>query len=338
MPAPTRAQVLTPFESMDVMSYSYTARDTLAKISRELGNGQEEFWQQQAQDVRQRLIDKLWDPARHACFDRDKNGKPMRELIHNNIRAIYYGIFTQRMADEFVKHHLLNPHEFWTPFPLPSIAVKDPLFRNDSDNSWAGQPEALTYQRAIRALENYGYYAEVTELGQKLIQAVERGGDRFTQQFDPFTGKPTSPKQDGYGPAILSVLEYISRLHGVYVDLANDRVWWSACDGEDFTYAQRWGGHEWQLSCAQGRMRGCLNGRELFTSTSSVRVATDLEGKVVAVIGIKPTSQRILLNIGPVRRRLFVKPNQTIFIGPLGPTPETEHRQGQSRNWLPPPN
>jgi hypothetical protein len=43
-------------------------------------------------------------------------------------------------------------------------------------------------------------------------------------------------------------------------------------------------------------------------------MATDLEGKVVGVIGIKPGSQRILLNLGPARRRLFVKPNQTIFV------------------------
>ena len=54
----------------------------------------------------------------------------------------------------------------------------------------AGQPEGLTYQRAILALENYGHHALVTQLGKKLIGAIAENGYRFTQQFDPFTGKP----------------------------------------------------------------------------------------------------------------------------------------------------
>lgn len=46
----------------------------------------------------------------------------------------------------------------------------------------------LTYQRAIIALERYGYEPLVTKLGRKLLDAIIRGGYVFTQQFDPFTG------------------------------------------------------------------------------------------------------------------------------------------------------
>ena len=31
------------------------------------------------------------------------------------------------MAERFVKEHLLNPQEFWTKMPLPSVAANDPL-------------------------------------------------------------------------------------------------------------------------------------------------------------------------------------------------------------------
>ena len=76
--------------------------------------------------------------------------------------------------------------------------MNDPLFRNDSFNSWSGQPEGLTFQRAIRALENYGHYAEVSLIGRRLIKAI--GSEcRFPQQFDPFTGQPTSLGTDGFG-------------------------------------------------------------------------------------------------------------------------------------------
>jgi hypothetical protein len=311
LPPPTHDQVLVPIASMDVMAFSYDGRATLAKIAHELGNGREQFWRQQAEEVRRRLIGGLWAPERHACFDRDRTGKRLEELIHNNLRAMYYGVFTQPMADAFIRYHLLNPAEFWTPLPLPSIAVNDPLFRNDSGDNWSGQPEGLTYQRAIRALENYGHFAEVSLLGRKLLWAVGREC-RFTQQFDPFTGAPASGQQDGYGCTILAVLEYISRMHGIHLDVESDRIWWSglADDGKEFTYTQCWGDRIWMLTCEKGHFTACLNSRNLFSCAAGVRVVTDLEGNVREVVGIDPVQRPVVLRVGGTRHELTVAPNR----------------------------
>jgi hypothetical protein len=316
LPPPARSQVLVPFASMDLMSFSYDGRATLAKIARELGNGREEFWREEAGKVRRRLMEGLWDPDRHACFDRDRTGKPLEELIHNNLRAMYFGIFTQPMADAFIRHHLLNPAEFWTRMPLPSIAVNEPLFRNHIENDWSGQPEGLTYQRAIRALENYGHFVEVTLLGRKLIEAVGREF-RFTQQFDPFTGTPTSKQRDGYGvdgygPTILATLEYISRMHGIHLDVENDRVWWSglAGGGKEFTYTQRWGDRIWVMAYKQEVFTARLNNREVFSCTAGVRVVTDLEGKVCEVVGIDSVRRSVVLRVGGFRHKFNARPNQ----------------------------
>lgn len=319
IPPFTREQIRAPFDSMDIMGYSYDARATLAKISHELNNGKEAEWRQKAEDVRKNLAAKLWDPQRHACFDHDRNGAVLDEVVHNNLRAMYHGVFSQQMADGFVKYHLLNPAEFWTPFPLPSIAINSTLFRNSSGNNWSGQPEGLTYQRAIRALENYGYYSVVTQLGRKLIGVVEKAGNQFTQQYDPYTGTPSS-REDGYGPTILAALEYISRMHGVHADLAAGRIWWSSCDDEDFTYTEHWGDHAWTLSSAQGEMTGSLNGHELFRCTTGARVVTDLEGRVVAVVGITSSPQPVTLRVAQDHHKLSLSPNQVIQIDPSKPT------------------
>ena len=79
---------------------------------------------------------------------------------------MYYGVFTQEMADAFIRHHLLNPEEFWTPTPIPSIAINEPLFKNVEGNNWSGQVQALTLSRGLHALEKYGHYAEVSLLGE----------------------------------------------------------------------------------------------------------------------------------------------------------------------------
>ena len=312
LPPPTREQVLAPIASMDIMAYSYAGRATLAKIARELGNGREEFWRQQAGEVRQRLVANLWDPARHACFDRDRTGKRMDELIHNNLRCMWYGIFSQEMADAFIRHHLLNPAEFWTPVPLPSIAINEPLYRNTEGNSWSGQPQGLTYQRAICALENYEHYAEVALLGRKLLPVLVQNGCKFAQQLDAQTGKPSGPKNDGYGPMILAALEYISRMHGIHLDPANDQVWWSALapDGQEFTYTQRWGDRVWSLTCANGRCTARINDRELFSCAAGVRIVTDLAGNVREVVGLDSVPRSAGLLAGGVRHELTVAPNQ----------------------------
>jgi hypothetical protein len=119
-----------PIESMDIMSYSYTCRDVLSQISGELGNGMEKEWRDKANRVRKTIRNYLWDSRKMACFDKDLNNEIMPILLHNNLRCMYFGSFDQEMADDFVEHHLLNPDEFWTPMPLPSIAANDPAFRN----------------------------------------------------------------------------------------------------------------------------------------------------------------------------------------------------------------
>ncbi|HBO45223.1 MAG TPA: hypothetical protein DD670_15105, partial [Planctomycetaceae bacterium] len=254
-PLPADARV--PFQSMDVMAWSYAGRRALAEISAELGNGREHEWGEKADEVQRRLIASLWRPEKHACFDRDRDGRFMDVLLHNNLRCMWYGVFTQKMADEFIRHHLLNPSEFWTPLPLPSIAANDPLFKNVRDNNWSGQPQGLTYQRAIRALENYGHWAEVTLLGDVFLRTVGKTC-RFRQQYDPFTGEPddvTHAKAD-YGPTALAVLEYISRMHGIHLD--RRRVLWSGLPrGEHSIHStQRWGDREYTLHLADGQMIG----------------------------------------------------------------------------------
>ncbi len=308
---PEPSQVLVPFASMDVMSYSYDGRNTLAKIARELGNGRAAFWEKQADEVRRRLIEGLWDPSRHACFDRDRHNKQLDELIHNNLRVMYHGAFTQSMADKFIRHHLLNPDEFWTPLPLPSIAVNDPLYRDIPGNDWSGQPQGLTYQRAIGALENYGHYAEVSLLGQKLLPALITNDYKFPQQLDAQTGKDESRRQgDGYGPMMLAAMEYVSRMYGIHLEVADSKVWWSALGDKDFTTTQTWGRRVWSMTSKDGQSTAHLNGKELFSCTTGVRVVTDLKGKVSQVVGIAPAPQRIVLRAGTTRHDLVVRPNQ----------------------------
>ncbi len=296
---PENADVV-PMASMDITSFSYACRDTLAEISRIRGDGQKQMWQQKANAVARQLKSRLWDERRHAFFDRDKHGNIIDVLCHNTLRCMYWGSVSQEMADAFVREHLLNPDEFWTPLPLPSVAVNDRLFRNAPENNWSGQCEGLTYQRAIIALERYGYEKIVTMLGKKLLQAVINGGYVFTQQFDPFTGEPsrvgmmshdvlsrdsTEPFQDSYGPTLLSVLEYIAHMYGVH--LLGEEVWFSLCAGLKYTYTQVFGKHRYTIDSDGVKAHIFADGKELAVVPCGVRIITNRSGVILRSVSIE---------------------------------------------------
>lgn len=273
-----------PMASMDVMSWSYAARDTLAEISDILRDGQTERWRKAARETAAKLRAGLWDEARGALFDRDAGGKTIPILTHNTLRAMYWGAVSPDMAETFVRRHLRNPAEFWTEMPVPSVAVNDPMFRNHPGNDWSGQTQGLTCQRAILALDRYGYEKTATELGKRLMRAVIRAGNRFPQQFDPFTGEPgvvrdpeNESAPDGYGPTALAVLEYLARLWGV----TRSRDRWQFGLGRaaaPYTYEQEWGGNRYRVESSGREAEVTVNGRRVWQGACGIRLITDEAG------------------------------------------------------------
>lgn len=278
--APTGFQVV-PMASMDFMSYSYAARDCMAEIAQIKGDT-ELFsrHRQEADELKKRIRDILWDEEKGAFFDRDNKHEQMNTLVHNNLRMMYWKSMFPADAKRFVKEHLLNEKEFWTKMPLPSVSVSDPLYRNDNVNNWSGQAQALTYQRAITALENYGYYDLIPKLGRKLFEAI--GEDCiFVQQYDPFTMKPSlqgvDGNQDAYGPAMLAVLEYISRMYGAVI--LRDRIIWSSVKENTGYYEQHLNGHVYKIEHIKEKAYAFIDDREICCFNRGVRLETDLEGK-----------------------------------------------------------
>ena len=318
-----------PFASMDIMSYSCQAREVLGTINDLLGQTEGNRWRQKAQDVRDTLRSMLWSAERSACFDLDCDGSRMDVLLHNNLRCMYYGSFSQQMADDFIREHLLNPDEFWTAVPLPSIAVNDPCFRNINFNNWGGQPQGLTYQRAIQALQLYGHHAEIRLLGRIWLQLLHDTG-RLVQQYDPFDGTPcvtrsegkaqagteterfsdvTTLGADGYGPTVLSALEYISLMAGV--NIACDQIRWSALpDWPACDYTQRLGEDVYRLTTTGGIMRAFYNGSPLFTATPGVEVLTDMAGTPLQVTGIGQKPVTLAFTQGDHTTNITVSPNE----------------------------
>ncbi|MCR5824178.1 MAG: hypothetical protein K6G60_07100 [Lachnospiraceae bacterium] len=270
-----------PMASSDIMSWSFSTRNVLSKICRIKGKvGAADDWQKAAETVRKALEGYLWDEKRSALFDRVRNHEMQKTLTHATLKAMYWGSISNEKADAFVKEHLLNEKEFWTYMPIPAVAANDPDFRNIPENNWSGQCESLIYQRAIRALENYGWDRLIPMIGEKIFSAVGENM-AFVQQFDPFTGKPSlnevSGGQPTYGPAILSVLEYLSRIYGLHRE--GNMLYWGLRQGPDYEYVQVLNDVEYRI-CHTGRIFEChRDGVLLFSTGCDGKAVTDVQGK-----------------------------------------------------------
>ena len=274
---------MLPVASMDFMSYSYSSRAVLAEISAIQGNAERErYWREKADCVRQKIRSYLWHDEAGALFDRDKRHDFIPCLTHNTLRCMYWRSISDDMADRFVREHILSPHEFWTEMPLPSISVSDPLFRNIRTNSWTGQVESLTYQRAIRAFTNYGYDHLLPILGRKLFSAIGENA-LFVQQYDPFTAAASDIRsgegQNGYGPALLSVLEYIARIYGVTIE--KESAIWSAAGSECAEYEQLWGDKRYKVLSGKDGAECFIDNKLIFRIPIGKEYITDLNGNII---------------------------------------------------------
>jgi GH15 family glucan-1,4-alpha-glucosidase len=184
-----------------------------------LGKGNEAArWREDAENIRQLIIDKLYSPEDAAFYDLDANNKFIR--VRSDVLSRVLGEHVLKRSDP--KHKAIfdaiwtrqihNPKAFWAPYPLTSIAQDDPTFvRPIPRNSWGGASQALTALRAPRWMSHYGKQAELDHLMQQWTEAIMRHTE-FRQQMDPLTGDFTQADPSGYSPAALVFLDFTRRL------------------------------------------------------------------------------------------------------------------------------
>ena len=171
-----------------------------------------------AERIRGLIITRLYCEEDAAFYDLDSRGSFVK--VRGDVISRVLGEHVLDLADrrdraifEAVwKRQLHNPEAFWTPYPLPSIALNDPTFvRPIPRNSWGGASQALTALRAPRWMPHYGKAEELNRLMQQWCEAILRKSE-FRQQIDPLTGVFTQPDPGGYSPAALVFLEFSRRL------------------------------------------------------------------------------------------------------------------------------
>ncbi len=278
-----------PLEAALTAAFAYSLKKTLAEISETVGDGKAELYSGEAERIREKISYKFWSERNHICYDKSLKGDFIKAFTLETLFMMYHGALADDMAQRFVGEHLLNESEFFTVLPLPYLPVNSPCFENDNSLPYGGMVRGDSYCRAIKALEKYGFFSELTKIGERFVDTLSESAV-FTELYDPFTGEPQKEKICAdYVPTAAAAIEILARFYGV--SIVFDSVVWGAlghCDESCSEFELKWGGDCYTLESEKDTASGFINEKLLFTVTSGVRVETNWFGdhpKVTNVTG-----------------------------------------------------
>lgn len=194
-----------PVESPELNTYLVMQMDALAQIANILGLADDAAqWRVQAGDLAQKIIAHFWDEEA-GVFWATRDHKPIRVLTPFNLYPLLTGRMPRAINDRLVVH-LTNPNEFWTGYPIPTVARNDP--KCDPNKMWRGPTWVNINYLFVEGLTRAGYPDLARELRDRTLKLLMRHNDIY-EYYNPDTGDPP--------PHAASVFGWSS---AVFVDLA----------------------------------------------------------------------------------------------------------------------
>ena len=172
--------------AIDLSSYMALQNAALAAMARELAMPRdEELFTARAEELKKLINDNLWDEADGLYYDRDvKAGKLIRVKSVASLLPLFCAVPDAARAKR-LRGHIMDPAEFNTPLPLPSVARNDPAFGKDM---WRGPVWINTAYMIVLGLEEYGYRDEAADIAFRIVDNVYRNyrlTGEFYEYYDP---------------------------------------------------------------------------------------------------------------------------------------------------------
>ncbi|HUU42222.1 MAG TPA: trehalase family glycosidase, partial [Planctomycetota bacterium] len=145
------------------MRYLMAMADHLGRVD------EAEQWARRAQALADPVNEHLWDETDGFYYDRTERGEPVRIMTAAGFLPLFAGIPDERRAERLLEH-LLDPGKFWTPFPVPSVAVDEPCFEPDM---WRGPTWVNVDLLIVLGLRRYAFADVARELTGKVLAGIE---------------------------------------------------------------------------------------------------------------------------------------------------------------------
>jgi glycogen debranching enzyme len=162
---------VTTMTAVDLSSYmasEYYSMEKLARCLDKVADAAE--WRDRRLRIADLINELLWDDQERFYFDLDEHGEMLPLKTCAGFTPLV-GQAPDRDRAESLRMHLMNPSEFWTPFPVPSVSRKEPSFSKDMwrGPTWPNMNVLLYY-----GLMTYGFFQEARELAGVTVREITR--------------------------------------------------------------------------------------------------------------------------------------------------------------------
>jgi len=173
-----------PVESPDLNTYLMLQLESLSQIATIIGEEEDaQMWAAWADDLVTRMIDHFWD-EQAGVFWATKDHQPIRVLTPFSLYPLWTGRLPQPMVQRLIAH-LTDPAEFWTTYPIPTVARSDPHY--DPNQMWRGPTWVNINYLFIEALKRNDYQALARELRDRTLTLLMSHDDIY-EYYHPETG------------------------------------------------------------------------------------------------------------------------------------------------------
>lgn len=208
----------SPFAVKDILFNAIWcyANDSLAQFLEETGKGKDakkfRVWEQQTRDAIQSLWNSHSQIFKLINVTQGKKISIYEDTIANFLPLLAKAV-TKTQLTQLI-NQLLDPKKYWSPVPLPSIALDNPKF--ELTRYWRGPSWPITNLLIIEGLRNYEMSNPCKKLQLKIIKKtmsmIEKYG--FSEYYNPY-GENTYTKRKtlGFGSFSWSAAIYIYLAH-----------------------------------------------------------------------------------------------------------------------------
>ena len=189
-----------PVEAPDLNPSLCLQQEALAKMARAIGlNAEVETWARRADAMAARMIEQLWD-EQAGLFWAVKRGQPIKIRTPFNLFPLMTGRLPRPIVERLVAH-LTDEHEFWSHYPVPSVALDDPKF--NPLEMWRGPTWVNVNYLLIEGLQRNGYLDLARELRRRTLDMLCLHDDIY-EYYQPQTGEvpPKAASIFGWSSAI----------------------------------------------------------------------------------------------------------------------------------------
>ncbi len=184
-----------PVESPDLNTYLCVQMGSLATMAEILGLEHDSaMWRRRAAGIVKRMMADMWDPQ-VGYFQALHNDQPLGVLTPFNLYPLWSGQLPAEINERLLAH-LTNPDEFWTAYPLPSVARSDPHY--NPQTMWRGPVWVNINYFFIEALRQIGRHELAGELRRRTLELVMKHQNLY-EYYNPETGGPADAADPIFG-------------------------------------------------------------------------------------------------------------------------------------------